>query len=253
MPLHFNHLNRIRDYAGALAINLAGYKAGWEPARIHQTTEFIDVWFNCFLYENYHAMAELSFRAGYDEEAVMFGELALDLEQRIIKEHYFKNARDGQGAFYSTYNGAPMYRDTIGNLMTFFLKKLPPNQLQSNLELVRTGFNTPYILPSVATDDIANYDPRYEEEDRHWRGPAWIVANRMVMDGLDNQMDRGEYIPEALRNQCWELFHDIHSSNLAMVELTGDYAEHNNPINGQGQRMDRTRGHVFGVAAHMPI
>ncbi len=252
MPAKFNRANRRNDYFGALAINLAGYRAEWDPARIRERGEFVDVWFNCLLYESYDAMSKLADRIGRDGDKQRFAGLAADLEQAIINKNYFAKARNGKGAFYSTYNGLPTYKDTVGNLITTLLPNLPTQQLRSNLDLRREGFNPNFPLPSVATFDVDNYDPYYEEDDRHWRGPSWPVANRIDMRGLNIQIDR-EDIPEDLRNDCWWWFHRLHQSNLGMVEVTGDYAEHNNPVTGQGQRMHRTRGHTFGVAAHMPI
>jgi hypothetical protein len=253
MSRKFNKTNRRNDYFGALAINLAGYKAGWQPEKVRESSgEFIDVWFNCHLYENYHAVAQLAGRLGKSDDQDRFTELAASLRQAIIDKHYFNKARDGKGAFYSTYQGLPVYSDTIGNLATMLLRDLPPPQLRSNLILMHDGFNPNFPLPSVATFDTDNYDPYYEEFDRHWRGPKWPMADGVVMRGLDIQIGRDD-IPPDLQNACWEWFHIIHNSNLAAVEITGDYAEHNNPITGHGQRMHRTRGHTFGVAAHLPI
>jgi hypothetical protein len=67
------------------------------------------------------------------------------------------------------------------------------------------------------------------------------------MRGLGIQMDRNEDIPQNLRNGCWEWFYKIHHSNHEVVRITGDFAEYYNPITGLGQRMHRTRGHVFGI------
>ena len=252
MPAGFNRANRRNDYFGALAINLVGYKSGWDPARIRERGEFVDVWFNCLLHESYQAMSILAGRLHKDEDEGRFGGLALALEKNIISKHHFAASRNGKGAFYSTYNGLAAYSDTVGNLASMLLPNLPPQQLRSNLILMREGFNPRFPLPSVATFDTANYDPHYEEYDRHWRGPSWAVANRIVMRSLDIQMRR-ENIPQDLHIDCSEWFYRLHNSNLEMVELTGDYAEHNSPITGLGQRMRRTRGHTFGVAAHMPI
>jgi hypothetical protein len=254
MPPRFNKANRRNDYFGALAINLAGYKAGWEPARIRETSgEFVDVWFNTYLYENYHSMAELAARLDKTDDQQRFSALALGLENSIKKNHYFADARDGKGAFYSTYQGAPTKVNTIGNLVTLLLRNLESHQLQSNLDLMDEGFKPRFPLPSVATFETAYYDPHYEEYDRHWQGPKWPVADVKVMRGLDIQLGRTDIIPEDLRLECLDWFYAIHESNLAVVEITGDYAEHNNPVTGMGQRLHRTRGHTFGVAAHMPI
>jgi len=247
MSWWFNKRNRFVDYAGALAINLAGYKAGWEPVRIHQTTEFVDVWFNCLLYENYAAMSELATRLGKDEDAAMFGSLSADLETAIKAKHYFAQARGGKGAFYSTYNGQPQYRDTIGNLASSLLRNLEERPLQSNVSLMDEAFNPPFPLPSVAMDDIANWDPYYEEEDRHWRTPTWPVANRLVRRAMIHHSGRIDAISADLRLASREWADRLHLSNLGMVAVTGGYAEHHNPITGMGQRMHKTRGHVFGI------
>ncbi|HET7529048.1 MAG TPA: hypothetical protein VFJ84_02365 [Candidatus Saccharimonadales bacterium] len=248
----FNKRNRAIDYAGALAINLAGYKAGWKPERVHENTEFIDVWFNYLLRENYLAMSELSSRVGREEDADRYRQTAGRLGEAMLR-HYLPEARGGKGAFYSIYNGKPQLRDTIGNLTPLLDGSLPASQLHSLVTLINEGFSPDYPLPSVATDNRDVYDPHYEEYDRHWRGPKWPVADVIVMRGISRQLSRDGVLLPAIRQELTGQLQGIHESNLAVVDITGDYAEHHNPVTGIGQRMHRTRGHVFGAAAHTPI
>jgi hypothetical protein len=249
MPWWFNQINRANDYLGTIAINLAGFKKGWEPARIHEDTEFIDVWFNCLLYENYHAMSEIATRLGDDEDADMFHDLALRLSHAIKDKHYFPDARDGDGAFYPIYNDKPVFKDTIGNLVTYLIKDLEERHLKSNHTLVRKAFNTPYMLPSVATDDIADFDPHYQEVHRHWHAPVWPVANNILKRGQKIHLARGEEISEYLHDGSRRLIRDIDRSNFGLLELNRDSAEHNDPITGRGQRLHKTKGHVFGIGS----
>lgn len=248
----FNKRNRAIDYVGALAINVAGYKAGWKPERIHENSEFIDVWFNYLLRENYLAMSELSSRIGQEEDADRYKQTAVRLGKAMLK-HYFPQARGGKGGFYSTYNGRPQFKDTIGNLTPLLDESLPLSYLLSISALINEGFSPNYPLPSVATDNKDVYDPHYEEYDRHWRGPKWPVADVIVMRGVSRQLGRNGVVLPALRRELSGQLHRIHESNLAVVDITGDYAEHHNTVTGMGQRMHRTRGHVFGAAAHTPL
>jgi len=253
MPFLFNQKNRLKDYIGATALNIAGYKANWDPARIREKNEYIDVWYNCFLQRNYLAMSELSELVGEYENAANYNSKALLLEQKILEKHYFKDARGGDGAFYSIYGNNPVAKDTAGNLMPYLLENILPKQLNSLNVLVSKGFNTPFMVPSVATDNTTDYDPHHEEEDRPWRGPVWGPINIALMEGLDKQLMRGlDDVPESIHSRCRDIFFAIHESNLDMVDITGDYAEYNNPITGQGQRMHRTKGHLFGALMHKP-
>jgi hypothetical protein len=254
MPLLVNKYNRIADYLGSLAINYMARKYDHDPARIREEFEFVDTWYNVLLQENYGCMSELAGYLGRVDEAEQFATLADRLEKSILSNHYFPDARAGQGAFYSIYNGQPTGKSTNGTLTAFLLPNLTAGQLESKLKLLKSAFNTPYPLPSVATDDTENYDPHYEEEDRHWRTPKWVVADHIIMRGLAGQLSRNGQIPERLKSGCQEWFHKIHQSNLAVVEdVEQDYFEHNSPVDGRGQRKHRTRGHIFGAAAHIPI
>lgn len=249
MPTWLNHHNTTMDYLGALATNLDGFQAKWEPARIHEKAEYIDVWYNFLLYENYLAMAELAARLDLDEDAVMFHDMALDLGEAMDK-HYDPTARDGIGAFYSVYNGNPQRIDTVGNLIAPLRRDLPVEQLRSNHRLIRSeAFNSPYMISCVALDQMD--DPHHEEKNRHWRNGVWVVANQMNMRGQLVQLNRPE-LPDDLKADSQRLFDEIHQGNLAMVEVNGDYAEHHSHITGMGHRMDKAAGHAFGTPAHYP-
>jgi len=248
MPKWLNKYNRAVDYLGTLALNYVSMRCGHDPARIREKFEFVDVWYNCLLHENYASMSRLLGYLGRDEEAAEFAERADSLEASILKNHYFPEARNGMGAFYSTYNGQPVKKSTNGTLLSLLLPNQKEYHLKSNIDLMDAAFDPPFPLPSVAMDDIENWDPHYEEEDRHWRTPKWIVADDIARRGLASQIKRVKKISEDLRIRARHWFDKIGASNEAVIEQ--GYAEHHNPVDGRGQRLHKTDGHVFAIPAH---
>lgn len=248
MPTWFNYYNRTVDYLGAIAINIAGFKAGWDPARIRETTgEFVDVWFNSHLCENYSAMSQLATLIGAEEDACFYSELVQKLEL-AMDTHYDEAAHGGMGSFYSTYNGRFQRKDTIGNLASLLLPNAPVHHIESNLDIMDEFFDTPFVLPCISTADKDNWDPNYEEPNLHWHnGTVWGVANVVARRGLLKVIKRPEALAEDLRDRARTWEHRILDSSVKMVEVTGDYAEHQHPYTGLGQRMHKTRGHVFGI------
>lgn len=252
MPARLNYHNTVMDYLGALATNLDGYQANWEPARIHEISEYVDVWYNFLLYENYLAMAELAARLDLDEDAVMFYDLATDLGLAMDR-HYDPQARSDEegyiGAYYAIYNGQPQRVDTVGNLIAPLRRDLPADHLRSNHRLLRSAFEAPYMISCVAIDQMD--DPHHEETNRHWRNGIWGVANAIYMRGQLVQQNRTD-LPEDLKLASREIFEEVHEDNLEMVDNTGDYAEHYSHITGKGHRLHKAAGHAFGTPAHYP-
>jgi hypothetical protein len=249
-PWNINQRRRVIDYAGALALNFKASRRGWQPEKIREYFAPNDVMFNCQLARNYREMAAIASYLSYRYDVEHFTKESEDLESAILKKMWFDEARDGKGAFYALHKGLPIEQISVSNLAPLMLVNIDSKQLESVLNLMDESFDVPYPLPSVPKDDTANYDPHYQEKDRHWQGPTWIVANRLMMVGLEIQMGRDD-LPEALSQRCDTWFSRLHQTNLALVE--NGYYEHSNPINGDGQRGHRTLDHVFAIMADIPL
>ena len=245
-PWHVNHRRRIIDYAGALALNFKASRRKWRPEAIREYFAPNDVMFNCQLARNYREMATIAGYLGHDGDVERFTCEAAALETAILGRMWFSEALDGRGAFYALHRCRPIKQVSISNLAPVMLENIRPEQLESILNLMDESFDVPFPLPSIPKDDAANYDPHYQEKDRHWQGPTWIVANRLVMVGLEIQVERTDLTPE-LRARCMEWLVRLDDTNHKLVEK--GYFEHSNPINGNGQRRHKTLGHVFAIMA----
>lgn len=161
------------------------------------------------------------------------------------------DARDSRGAFYALNKDSNHIKIiSISNLIPLLLPNLSLHKLESLLDLMDNSFDTNYPLPTVATDDRANYDPHYEEKDRHWRGPTWPVTNHLVMEGLIKQINRDD-IPSWLIDRCKAWLERLEASNQALMQ--SGYFEHYDPQTGEGQRGHKTKGHIFGAIADVAL
>ncbi len=194
-----------------------------------------DVMFNCIYVDNLRALSELAKYIWRPDRAKHYERLADKVETQISQDMFFGSERDGAGVFYALgKDKKPIKEVSISNLFPLTLHNLPQNQLRSILDLMDKSFNTPFPLPSVATDS-PNYDPHNQEKERLWRGPVWINMNwYLTARGLRIHAER-ENIPAELRSRCREWDERITAASKEMVRENGA-CEHYDPATGKGQR-----------------
>jgi glycogen debranching enzyme len=209
-----------------------------------------DVMFNCMYADNLALMSQLAEEHGSSEDAQRYEDLAGEVESQILSDMWFPNEKDGRGVFYALNKGEPIKEVSISNLFPLVLPRLTEKQLESQLELILTSFNTAYPLPSVATDS-PNYDPKNQESERLWRGSTWINTNWYLVErGLRRQAERPDlaHRPELI-TLCSEIADRVVLASREMVN--GSLAEHYNPDTGAGQRLHRSPNFAWSLLAHV--
>ncbi len=194
-----------------------------------------DVMFNCIYVDNLRTLSELAKHIWRPDRAKHYERLADKVETQISQDMFFGSELDGAGVFYALgKDKKPIKEVSISNLFPLTLHNLPQNQLKSILDLMDKSFNTPFPLPSVATDS-PNYDPHNQEKERLWRGPVWINMNwYLVVRGLRIQAGQ-ESTSAELRNRCRKWDERITAASREMLQENGA-CEHYDPATGKGQR-----------------
>jgi glycogen debranching enzyme len=198
----------------------------------------VDVMMNCMLVDNLDEMSQLARHLGKVEDARYFSKYARDVETKILDEMWFDGQPDRPSGFYAQNNqGQPINEVSINNLFPLTLPNLKENQLESLIGLMDRSFNTPYTLPTVATDS-PNYDPHNRESDRLWQGPVWENANwYLVVRGLAKQLRRTQLMSRrpGLKVDCEHWAKRISVSSRRLLDMNGP-REYYDPTNGRALR-----------------
>lgn len=236
-PKIIDKLNIPIDYASILWHGIRLKKAGDSVEQWRKVYWMNDVMMNCMYVDNLRKMTTLASEQSLIFDAKRYGDLANTVENQILNNMWFPDARDGRGVFAGLdKNGEPIGEVSISNLFPLALDNLREEQLESILGLMDQSFDTPYPLPSVSTDS-PNYDPHNHESWRLWRGPKWMITDWYIVElGLWRQVERPDlsHRPDLI-DRCVGWAHRIAEKSLEVVEENG-LREHYNPITGKGQR-----------------
>ncbi len=236
-PKIIDKLNIPIDYASILRHGIQLRKAGESVEQWRDIYWMNDVMMNCIYVDNLREMAILAREKLLIFDAKKYDDLASKTEQQIINKMWFPEARNGRGLFAGLGDsGEPIDEISISNLFPLTLGNLQTDQLESILNLMDDSFNTPFPLPSVATDS-RNYDPHNHESWRLWRGPKWMITDWYLVErGLWRQVERDGIAQRPdLIGRCVQWANRIAKKSLEVVEQEGA-REHYNPITGEGQR-----------------
>lgn len=199
-------VDTVIDRLWAWGKNIQSMRAGWTLEATKQIYGLQDVMKNCVVATNALAMAEVSRKMASvfpeDEDQFLndareFEEFAERLEVTIQQKMYFEGeiwspeTRSKPGAFYSLdKDGQPKKEMSVGNLMSVTLPNLTAKQLEANIHLIMTSFNTKFGLPSIPKDS-RYYDPHYRRK-LLWDGEMWPHMNVLVAEALRMQAARPE-------------------------------------------------------------
>ncbi len=236
-PKQIDKANIAIDYGSILWHGIKLRRAGSDTKAWREVYWMNDVMMNCITQDNLNDMTTLAIEQGKAKDAEKFSERAKILGEQIIKKMWFSEARNGNGAFLGLdKNGRPINEVSISNLFPLTLHNLPEGHLESILKMMDTSFNTPYPLPSVATDS-PNYDPYNVESWRLWRGSKWMITDWYITErGLWRQIERDDlsHRPDLIE-RCTDWAYRIADKSFEVVERHTP-REHYNPITGEGQR-----------------
>ncbi|AKR55417.1 hypothetical protein XM25_06275 [Devosia sp. H5989] len=185
---------------------------GWDNSRLHDASPFqvVDPGFNAILIRSCTDLADL---------ADALGEPAIAAANRARAAKGLAALGSLWSAAHSQYvcqdrtTGMLIDSASIGGLLAVFAA-IPAEQARGiALTIERQAGLVKYIVPS---HDPA--DTRFEAK-RYWRGPAWLVMNYMIADGLKAA---GET----------EIAARIVESSLELIARSG-FAEYYDPLTGE--------------------
>lgn len=184
---------------------------GWDNAKLHDASPFqiVDPGFNAILIRSCADLAKL---------AAILGEDSLAAKAQ-------KQADDGLAALETLWSDAHQQylcldrtvgelvdSLSVGGLLAAFAP-LPAKRITAlAARLDEIGKQAKYLVPSHDLNDVKFDQLRY------WRGPAWLIVNYMIADGMNN----------AGQN---EMVSRIRNDSLQLIEHSG-FAEYYGPLDG---------------------
>lgn len=185
---------------------------GWDNELLHDVSPFrvVDPGFNAILIRSCADLAALAEELGMDAIARANrarAEKGLKALERLWSEAH------GQYLCLDRTTDALIDSPSVGGLIPLLaaIPEVRARALGSRIEAL--GARCRFVVPS---HDPA--DPRFDAK-RYWRGPAWLIVNYLIADGLVAAgMDR---VAEAIR-----------ASSLELIEK-GGFAEYYDPMTGE--------------------
>lgn len=185
---------------------------GWDNSRLHDASPFqvVDPGFNAILIRACTDLADLA-------EALGENQIAADNRARasagLEALGSLWSGKHGQYLCKDRTTGALIDSATIGGILPVFAAIPRPRAHEIARTIERWAKAARFIVPSH--DPL---DPRFEAK-RYWRGPAWLVMNYMIADGLTATGETA-------------VADHITRSSLELITQSG-FAEYYDPITGE--------------------
>lgn len=184
----------------------------WDNAKLHDASPFqvVDPGFNAILIRACADTALLAKQLGFDDIAAKNEAMAA---KGLAAMESLWSERHGQYVCYDRKLGAPIDSLSIGGLIAAFAA-IPQHRAQAiSARIADIETKTKYL---IASHDPA--DQRYDGK-RYWRGPAWLIVNYMIADGLTNAGEN-------------EMACRIINASFDLIRESG-FAEYYDPIDGE--------------------
>jgi len=207
------------DYLRYMALVAVGRDCGWDPALLRASSPFwmLCPGFNAILLRAHRDLSELAWALGETSAATEIARWIAAMEAG------FERLWDDEAHVYRCHDALtdePV--DSLGSagFLPLYAGAASADQAPQLAERLADWLDqVRYGVPSC---DPA--DPRFEPK-RYWRGPVWLVVNRMIAEGLtDYGFD--------------ELAARIRGDSATLVE-TGGFYESFDPTTGNGVGGDR--------------
>ena len=204
---------------------------GWNNRKLHEASPFqmVDPGFNAILIRGCASLAALAEALGESEIAqanLARAEMGLAALEGLWSD------RHGQYLCYDRTTGKLVDSASIGGLLPVFAGVPADRAAGLARRIEQQAKQVGYLVPSHDPED-----GRFEGK-RYWRGPAWLVTNYMIADGL---AAAGEDAVAAA----------IVRSSLELITRSG-FAEYYDPIDGEacgGSRFTWTAAMVIEFLA----
>ncbi|HEV7275744.1 MAG TPA: trehalase family glycosidase [Devosiaceae bacterium] len=185
---------------------------GWNNRKLHEASPFqmVDPGFNAILIRGCASLAALAEALGESEIAqanLARAEMGLAALEGLWSE------RHGQYLCHDRTAGELVDSASIGGLLPVFAGVPADRAAAIARRIERQAGELGYVVASHDPED-----PRFEAK-RYWRGPAWLVTNYMIADGL---AATGEDAVAA----------EIVRSSLELITRSG-FAEYYDPVEGE--------------------
>ncbi|TNJ43333.1 trehalase family glycosidase [Phaeobacter sp. B1627] len=151
---------------------------GWDTAKLHDASPFrvVDPGFNAILLRS---CADLAWLAEQLDEPAIGARAKTQSDKGLAAMEHLWSDRHQQYLCYDRAIGAPVDCLTVGGLLPVFTAIAPDRSARIAARLEDLARRTTYMIPS--------HDPHAPEYDgeRYWLGPAWLIVNYMIADGLN--------------------------------------------------------------------
>jgi glycogen debranching enzyme len=149
----------------------------WDNTKLHDASPFqiVDPGFNAILIRSCQDLAGLAAQLGLAEIA---STSALQAERGLAALGSLWSERHQQYLCFDRRSGNPVDSPSVGGLLPVFAG-IPAECAEAIARRIEAFANhSRYLVPS---HDPA--DPRFDGK-RYWRGPAWLIVNYLISDGL---------------------------------------------------------------------
>ncbi|MFD0981403.1 amylo-alpha-1,6-glucosidase [Tropicimonas aquimaris] len=184
----------------------------WDTSKLHDGSPFqvVDPGFNAILIRSCEDLADLAERLDHPEIAAASRAMA---QRGVAALESLWSDDLGQYLCYDRKIGAPILSPSVGGLIPAFAA-IPEHRAAGIARRIEElGKSCEYLIPS--------HDPTAPDYDgrRYWRGPAWLIVNYMIADGLT-------------RAGQPEIVDRIMEDSLRLIERSG-FAEYYDPITAE--------------------
>ncbi len=185
---------------------------GWDNTKLHDASPFqvVDPGFNAILIRSCSDLSDLAELLGEHEVAARNRAFA---EKGIAAMETLWSEPNSQYLCLDRKRGKQVENASVAGLISVFAPIPHKRAEQIAGRIMDIGRRTRFLVPSQPTDS-----PFFDGE-RYWRGPAWLIVNYMIADGMEAA---GQH----------EVVARIVKDSLQLIEQSG-FAEYYHPNTGE--------------------